>query len=65
VMPRPWGNDDGMTQLRTPGLSKGELLELFLALPLRHLPSPTLHRKLILKESDLPSKAFGIFTGKG
>jgi hypothetical protein len=54
-----------MTQLRTPGLSKGELLELFLALPLRHLPSPTLRRKLILKESDLPSKAFGIFTGKG
>jgi hypothetical protein len=65
VMPRSWGTNDGMTQLETPGLQKGELPKLFSALPLRHLPSLTLRCKLIIKEGNLPGKAFDIFTGRG
>jgi hypothetical protein len=65
VMPSLWGIYDGMTQLKTSGLQKGELLKLFSVLPLRNLPGMTLHRKLILKEDDLPGKAFGIFTSRG
>jgi hypothetical protein len=38
---------------------------LFSALPLRHLPGLKLCCKLILKEGDLPGKAFDIFTGRG
>jgi hypothetical protein len=34
-------------------------------LPLRHLLDPTLHRKLVLKEGDLPCKAFDIFMSRG
>jgi hypothetical protein len=64
-MPHPWGTDDGMTQLGTSGLQKGELLELLSVLPLRHLPGPTLRHKLILKEGDLLGKALGIFMGRG
>ncbi len=39
VMPRPWGSDNGVAQLRAPGLQKGELLKLLPTLPLRRLPS--------------------------
>jgi hypothetical protein len=65
VMHHPWRTNDGMTQLGTPSLQKGDLLELFLALPLRHLLGLTLHCKLILKEGDLPGKGFDIFTSRG
>jgi hypothetical protein len=65
VMRRPWGTDDDMTQLRDSGLQKGELLELLSALPLRHLPSLSLYLKLVLKEGDLPDKAFSILTSRG
>jgi hypothetical protein len=50
-----------MTQLGTPGMQKGVLLEPFLALPLRHLPVSMLYRKLVLKEGDLLGKAFSVF----
>jgi hypothetical protein len=64
-MPRPWGTDDGMTQLGTPGLQKDELLKLFSMLPLRHLPGPILQHKHLLTEGDRLGKAFGTFTGRG
>jgi hypothetical protein len=54
-----------MTQLRAPGLQKGELLELCLALPLRHFLGTMLRHMLILKEGDLPGEAFGIHTSRG
>jgi hypothetical protein len=57
--------DDGMTLLRTSGLQKGELLEVCLVLPLRHLLGLTHHCKIILREGDLPSKAFSIFMSRG
>jgi hypothetical protein len=56
-MPWPQGTNDGMTQIGIPGLLKGELLKLCSVLPLRHLPGPMLHRKLILKEGDLLSNS--------
>jgi hypothetical protein len=64
-MPHLWGIDVGVTQLEALGLQKSKLLELLLVLPLRHLPSPTLHGELVLKKGDLTSKAFGIFTSRG
>jgi hypothetical protein len=65
VMSRPWETDDGMTQLRASSLPKGELLELFSALPLGHLPSLIVRGKLVLKKDDLTGKAFGILTSRG
>jgi hypothetical protein len=44
-MPRLWGTNDGMAQLRALGLQKGELLESCLALPLRHFPGLTFRTK--------------------
>jgi hypothetical protein len=64
VMPPPWGTNDGMTQLGTSGLQKGELIELCSVSPLRHFPGPTLLRKLVLEEGDLPGKPFSIFMGQ-
>jgi hypothetical protein len=64
-MPHPWVTDDGVAQLGTPGLQKGELLKLLSALPLRHLPGPVLHHNLILKESYHPGKAFSILARRG
>jgi hypothetical protein len=63
-MPCQWGTDDGVAQLGAPGLHKGELLELLLALPLKHLLGLTLHCKLALKEGDLLDKAFGILMSR-
>jgi hypothetical protein len=65
VMPHPWGTNDGMAQLRTSGLQKGELLKLLSVLPLRHLSGPMLSHKLALKEDDLLDKAFSILTCRG
>jgi hypothetical protein len=65
VMPHPWGTNDGMTQLIASGLQKGELLELFSVLPLRHLLGLMLGRKLVLKEGELLDKAFDILTSRG
>jgi hypothetical protein len=65
VMPHPWGTDDGMAQLEGLGLQKGEILELLSVLHLTHLPGPALRHKLILKESDLLGKAFGILASRG
>jgi hypothetical protein len=65
VIPRPWGTDDGVMQLRALGLQKGELHKLFSVLPLRHLLSLTLRGKLVLKKGDLIGKAFGIITSRG
>jgi hypothetical protein len=53
-----------MTQLGTLGLQKGELLRLFLVLPLRHLLGPMLRCNPVLREGDLLVKAFGFFPGK-
>jgi hypothetical protein len=64
VIPRPRGTNNGMAQLRAPGLRRGELLKLLLALPLRHLSGPTLCCKLALKEGGLPEKAFDILTSR-
>jgi hypothetical protein len=54
-----------MTQLIASGLQKGELLELFSMLPLRHLLGLMLGRKLVLKEGKLLDKAFDILTSRG
>jgi hypothetical protein len=40
VAPHPQRIHYGLAQLRTPGLQEGKLLDPFLALPLRFLPSP-------------------------
>jgi hypothetical protein len=64
-MPRPRGTDDNVTQLKAPGLYKGELFELFSVLPLRHLPGLKLHRKLTLMENDLPDVVLSILTSRG
>jgi hypothetical protein len=40
VIPHPWRTENGKAQLRTPGLQKGKLLKLLLALPLGFLPPP-------------------------
>jgi hypothetical protein len=65
VIPRLWGTDNGMAQLRARGLQTGELLELLSALPLRHLSSLTLYRKLALKKGKLRDKAFDILVSRG
>jgi hypothetical protein len=59
-MPHPWGTNNGVAQLRAPGLQKGELHKLLSTHPLRHLSGLTLDRKLALKEGDLLDKAFNI-----
>jgi hypothetical protein len=56
--------DDRKAQLRAPSLQKGELLELLSVLPLKHLPHPTLLRKLILKEHDFSREAIGVSTSR-
>jgi hypothetical protein len=38
VIPYLWVTNNGMAQLKPPGLQKGELLKLLPALPLRYLP---------------------------
>jgi hypothetical protein len=53
-----------MTQLGTPGMQKGELLELCLALPLRHLPFLIICHKLVPKEGDFPEEEFGILMSR-
>jgi hypothetical protein len=58
------GADDGMAQLRAPGLQKDELLKLLLVIPLRHLLGMAIHHKLVLKDGDLPGKAFGILASR-
>jgi hypothetical protein len=65
VMPHPWGTNDGMAQLGTSGLQKGEILKLLSVLPLRHLSVPMLCHKLALKEGNLLDKAFSILTCRG
>jgi hypothetical protein len=60
--------NDGMAQLRTPSVQKGELLEarsVLSVLPLRCLPGSTLPHELILMEGDLPRKALGVFMNRG
>jgi hypothetical protein len=53
MMPCPWGTNDGVAQLRAPGLQKGEPLKFLSLLPLRHLSDLTLHQKLALKEGGI------------
>jgi hypothetical protein len=65
VIPRSWGTDDGVAQLRASGLQKGELLNFFSVLPLSHLSGPMLSHKLALKEGDLPDETIVILTSRG
>jgi hypothetical protein len=65
MMLPPWRTDDGMIDLGTSGLQKGELLKVCSVLALRHLMGPMLCSKFILKEGDLLSMGFGVFTGGG
>jgi hypothetical protein len=65
VMPHPWGTDNGVTQLRAPGLLKGELPKLFSVLPIRLLLGSMLRHKLALKEGDLLDKVFSILASRG